>query len=95
MQHNISDREPFMGSPDWGESKYWRYKDNIVHFRVTGEESNPPILLIHGFGASSDHWRNNAEILALEGYRVFGIDLVGFGKSEQKFNSEQKISNYF
>ena len=90
MQHNISDREPFMGSPDWGESKYWRYKDNIVHFRVTGEESNPPILLIHGFGASSDHWRNNAEILALEGYRVFGIDLVGFGKSEQKFNSEIK-----
>ena len=42
-----------MASPDWGESKYWSYKDLRVHFRVTGKVSNPPIVLIHGFGASS------------------------------------------
>ena len=90
MQQNIFNRKRFIESPYWGESKYWNYKNNRVHFRVTGEESNPPIVLIHGFGASSDHWRNNAEIFASEGYRVFGIDLLGFGKSEQNLKSKIK-----
>ena len=96
MQQNILNKEPLMGSPNWGESKYWSYKDLRVHFRVTGEESNPPIVLIHGFGASSDHWRNNAEIFASEGFRVFGIDLIGFGKSEQNLQSKIKhLENQF
>ena len=96
MQQNILIKEPLMGSPHWGESKYWSYKDLRVHFRVTGEESNPPIVLIHGFGASSDHWRNNAEIFASEGFRVFGIDLIGFGKSEQHLQSKIKhLENQF
>ena len=96
MQQNILNKEPLMGSPHWGESKYWSYKDLRVHFRVTGEGSNPPIVLIHGFGASSDHWRNNAEIFASEGFRVFGIDLIGFGKSEQNLHSKIKyLENQF
>ena len=96
MQQNILNKEPLRGSPHWGESKYWSYKDLRVHFRVTGEESNPPIVLIHGFGASSDHWRNNAEIFASEGFRVFGIDLIGFGKSEQNLQSKIKhLENQF
>ena len=96
MQQNILNKEPLMGSPHWGESKYWSYKDLRVHFRVTGEGSNPPIVLIHGFGASSDHWRNNAEIFASEGFRVFGIDLIGFGKSEQNLQNKIKhLENQF
>ena len=96
MQQNILNKEPLMGSPHWGESKYWSYKDLRVHFRVTGEECNPPIVLIHGFGASSDHWRNNAEIFASEGFRVFGIDLIGFGKSAQNLQSKIKyLENQF
>ena len=90
MQPNIHNKEPFVGSPDWGESKKWIYKDLKVHFRVTGKESNPPIVLIHGFGASSDHWRNNAEILASEGFRIYGIDLIGFGKSAQNLRGRIK-----
>ena len=39
-----------------------------------------PILLIHGFGASLDHWRKNISVLATTN-RVFAIDLIGFGKS--------------
>ncbi len=90
IKSNIHNKEPFIGSPDWGESKNWFYKDLKVHFRVTGMESNKPIVLIHGFGASSDHWRNNAEIFASEGFRVYGIDLIGFGRSAQ--NLQGKIS---
>jgi len=70
MQSKIQNRGFFTGTPDWGESKNWFYKDLKVHFRVTGEEANTPIVLIHGFGASCDHWRNNAEIFASEGFRV-------------------------
>ena len=96
QQKNIFNKKPLMGSPDWGESKYWSYKDLRVHFRVTGKESDPPIVLIHGFGASSDHWRNNAEIFASEGFRVFGIDLIGFGKSEQNLQGKIKhLENQF
>ena len=96
QQKNIFNKKPLMGSPDWGESKYWSYKDLRVHFRVTGKESDPPIVLIHGFGASSDHWRNNAEIFASEGFRVFGIDLIGFGKSEQNLQNKIKhLENQF
>ena len=96
MEQNIFSKESLRGSPDWGESKYWSYKNLRVHFRVTGEQSNPPIVLIHGFGASSDHWRNNAEIFASEGFRVFGIDLIGFGKSEQNLQSKIKhLENQF
>ena len=90
MQPNIYNKKPSNGNPDWGESKNWFYKDLKVHFRVTGKESNPPIVLIHGFGASSDHWRNNAEVFASEGFRVYGIDLIGFGKSEQNLKGKIK-----
>ncbi len=90
IQSNIHNEEPLIGSPDWGESKNWFYKDLRVHFRVTGEESHPPIVLIHGFGASSDHWRNNAKIFASEGFRVYGIDLIGFGRSAQNIQGKIK-----
>ena len=96
MQPNTFKKELFIGSPDWGESKYWIYKDLRVHYRVTGKESDPPIVLIHGFGASCDHWRNNAEIFASEGFKVFGIDLIGFGKSEQNIKNKIKhLDNQF
>ena len=38
------------------------------------------ILLIHGFGASTDHWRFNIPILSNK-YEVHAMDLLGFGKS--------------
>jgi len=90
MHPNLNNKDTLIGSPEWGESINWYYKDLRVHFRVTGEESNPPIVLIHGFGASSDHWRNNAEVFASEGFRVYGIDLLGFGKSEQNLQGKIK-----
>ena len=96
MHPNISNEINFNGSPDWGESNIWFYKNLKVHFRVIGKESNPPIILIHGFGASCDHWRNNAEFFATEGFRVYGLDLIGFGKSEQNLqNKKNFLDNQF
>ena len=93
IRPNIIHESYLIGSPDWGESKIWLYKNLKVHFRVTGKESNPPIVLIHGFGASCDHWRYNAEFFASEGFRVYGIDLIGFGKSEQNLQEKNNFLN--
>ena len=75
--------QPASTGADWGEASTWRWKDLSCHWRVLGHPSAPPIVLIHGFGASSSHWRHNAGALATAGYRVFSLDLIGFGRSDQ------------
>tara|TARA_A100001037_G_scaffold48073_1_gene39886 strand:- start:142 stop:1092 length:951 start_codon:yes stop_codon:yes gene_type:complete len=40
----------------------------------------PAVLLVHGFGASTDHWRYNIPVLA-QTYEVHALDLLGFGRS--------------
>ena len=43
-------------------------------------QSSPAVLLIHGFGASTDHWRHNIPVLGLT-HEVHALDLLGFGRS--------------
>ena len=60
---------------DW----YWQgYK---IRYTVSG--SGKPLLLIHGFGASIGHWKKNIPVLANAGYKVFALDLLGFGASDK------------
>ena len=75
--------QPASSGADWGEASTWHWLDLSCHWRVLGHPSAPPIVLIHGFGASSSHWRHNAGVLAAAGYRVFSLDLIGFGRSDQ------------
>ena len=50
---------------------------------MLGEAGAPALVLVHGFAAGSGHWRHNAAVLAAAGWRVYGIDLIGFGASSQ------------
>mgnify|MGYP001172300670 CR=1 FL=1 len=50
--------------------------------KTSRQESKTNILLIHGFGASKKHWRNNQKILG-EHFNCYSIDLLGFGESSQ------------
>ena len=50
---------------------------------MLGDRNHPALVLIHGFGAASGHWRHNAGELAAAGWCVYAIDLVGFGASSQ------------
>ena len=40
------------------------------------------VLLIHGFGANTNHWRFNQPVLAKQA-PAYAIDLLGFGRSDQ------------
>jgi pimeloyl-ACP methyl ester carboxylesterase len=48
----------------------------------TAGDKGPILLLIHGFGASVEIWQHNIEPLA-KFYRVYAIDLVGFGRTDK------------
>ncbi|MCL7036961.1 hypothetical protein MKW94_002684 [Papaver nudicaule] len=62
--------------------RIWRWNGYVVQYTVVGHEG-PAILLVHGFGAFLDHFRDNAEVIADAGNRVWAITLLGFGKSEK------------
>lgn len=44
--------------------------------------ARPPMLLVHGFGAALEHWRQNIPDLSQE-HTVYAIDLLGFGASRK------------
>uniref|UniRef100_A0A0D3G7Q6 AB hydrolase-1 domain-containing protein n=1 Tax=Oryza barthii TaxID=65489 RepID=A0A0D3G7Q6_9ORYZ len=58
----------------------WTWRGMRVNYLVRGE--GPPLLLVHGFGASVGHWRRNIGVLS-ESYTVYAIDLLGFGASDK------------
>lgn len=49
-----------------------------------------PVLLVHGFGASTYTWRNIAPGLA-ENHRVIAVDLKGFGQSDKPFDERYSV----
>jgi pimeloyl-ACP methyl ester carboxylesterase len=62
--------------------QYWQWRQQPIYYVKAGTRhpKRPPILLIHGFGASTDHWRKNVAGLS-EAFEVWAIDLLGFGRS--------------
>ncbi|WP_114993685.1 alpha/beta fold hydrolase [Synechococcus sp. UW179A] len=42
----------------------------------------PAVVLVHGFGASSKHWRHNLPVLGQQA-PTYALDLIGFGGSSQ------------
>ena len=63
-------------------SQSWQWQGLTIGYQQAGllQTDAPAVILIHGFGASSIHWRKNIPILA-KTCRVYAIDLLGYGKS--------------
>lgn len=63
--------------------QYWLWREQKIYFVKAGNNSQrPPLLLVHGFGASTDHWRKNIAELSHD-FEVYAIDLLGFGRSQK------------
>ena len=64
----------------------WDYLGHQVHTVVESPPKEvlkgPALLLVHGFGASTFHWRHNIPVLATD-YEVHALDLLGFGQSDK------------
>lgn len=50
-----------------------------VNYKISGE--GPVILILHGWGGSSDSWIRVLKLVAMAGFKVIVPDFPGFGKS--------------
>ncbi|KAK6926363.1 Alpha/beta hydrolase fold-1 [Dillenia turbinata] len=62
--------------------RVWRWNGYLIQYAVIGHEG-PPILLVHGFGAFLEHYRDNMKEIAGSERQVWAITLLGFGRSEK------------
>jgi pimeloyl-ACP methyl ester carboxylesterase len=87
--------EPKLESPvspaakgDRGQSFEWIWRRYQVQYKIhyvkagVPTPGRSPLLLIHGFGASTSHWKKNIAELQVD-FEVWAIDLLGFGRSEK------------
>ena len=78
----------------------WNWNGHALGWSLMGESTAPfAVLLIHGFGANTEHWRFNQPVLA-ELVPTYAIDLLGFGRSDQprarlKDEAEQEGSVHY
>ncbi|KAI3735168.1 hypothetical protein L6452_14657 [Arctium lappa] len=63
-------------------TRFWRWNGHLIQYAVVGCEG-PAILLVHGFGAFLEHYRDNINDIVEGGNRVWAITLLGFGRSEK------------
>lgn len=64
-----------------------------IHFQEFGEASNPTLLLIHGYTASTYVWKTVAPLLADENFHVVAVDLLGFGYSDKPAQFDYTIAS--
>lgn len=58
----------------------WQTRYSYLRAKKSDRDRDLPIIFVHGFGASIEHWRNNLPAIA-EYNTVYAIDLLGFGAS--------------
>ncbi|MFZ1029985.1 MAG: alpha/beta fold hydrolase [Limnoraphis robusta] len=76
--------------PPYGFQRDWVWRGWRIRYayirsshRTTPEEpSTPPMILLHGFGASIGHWRYSLRELS-QSHTVYALDLLGFGASQK------------
>ena len=70
------------------EVRYWRWHGILLRYAVTAPSavtsaSAPPLVCVHGFGASADQWDDLTAEMAASGRRVYAVDLPGFGHAQK------------
>ncbi|KAI8573032.1 hypothetical protein RHMOL_Rhmol01G0247600 [Rhododendron molle] len=71
----------------------WNWRGYCIRYQYAGS-SGPALVLVHGFGANSDHWRKNIPVLA-SSHRVFSIDLIGYGYSDKPNPRDFGVNSFY
>ncbi|KAL0403721.1 UNVERIFIED_CONTAM: putative aminoacrylate hydrolase RutD [Sesamum radiatum] len=71
----------------------WKWRGYSIRYQYSGT-SGPALVLVHGFGANSDHWRKNLPVLA-QSHRVYAIDLIGYGYSDKPNPRELQVKSFY
>ncbi len=73
-----------------GKQKTFDYQGVKINYYEAGQ--GPPVILLHGFGASAYSWRFLGPALAKD-HRVFTLDLKGYGLSAKPEDGKYAISD--
>ncbi|XP_051132470.1 uncharacterized protein LOC127252359 [Andrographis paniculata] len=71
----------------------WKWRGYSIRYQYSGI-SGPAMVLVHGFGANSEHWRKNMPVLG-QGHRVYAIDLIGYGYSDKPNPQNLNIKSFY
>jgi pimeloyl-ACP methyl ester carboxylesterase len=62
-------------------SEYTQLGPYRIHYLVAGE--GRPLVLVHGLGGRAEEWAPLMHGLAKQHFRVYAIDLLGYGRSDK------------
>lgn len=68
-------------------------KDVLLNFKVFGQSKSKTILILHGWGRSSDDWVVTAKKIE-DKARIILVDIPGFGGSINKSNNTLSVFDY-
>ncbi|KAK9274210.1 hypothetical protein L1049_019024 [Liquidambar formosana] len=91
---SLSTQETTKNQPELEvQTRMWNWRGYKIRYQCCGS-SGPALVLVHGFGANSDHWRKNIPVLA-NSHRVYSIDLIGYGYSDKPNPREFGINTFY
>ena len=83
LRHILMTPQP-LDSPLPGEAHLYRWKHGHIYYKVAGEQHAPPMVLIHTPELAGSAYEMLGIMASLAAsYRVYALDLLGFGLSDR------------
>ena len=79
-----------------GAARFFVWKHGRIFYKESGlQKPGLPIVFVHGIGAGSSSfmWRKNFDVLA-QTFRVYALDLLGFGFSDKPAGAPYSANLY-
>lgn len=72
-------------SPLPGVAQYYLWDEGRIFYKVAGPSDAPPLLLVHGINAAAFSYEMRKQFAPplTEHFRVYALDLLGFGQSDR------------